>query len=347
MAITIQCPNCGKMIEGKAQPDGTTACCPKCTRSFSLPAFARTLEAQQNNTQHSREKLQSSFTTVCTVIGFSIVFVMALSSLRAPVLQPKNAVPTTSLQPTDSKPASVINTQSAISHSSSLPTLLWVKVPTGAKVFVNGQEHPVILGACAVSFYDETESVPVRVEYSADGKQHADSKLVSLKQHDTTSVDFTYIDPNRSVVREQTGSLAQSNKGKATYNYWCSASNIMSKAASSRKDDKPQSMISMCKTIISGINALSTSGVDEDAINSIQDVADFMRHNVQYKQETNSDASWDDVLLIMRGGALGRASELLGEQRIISKQLQSTLSKLSRTRSILSSRYDIEFPEIQ
>lgn len=284
---------------------------------------------------------------VCTVIAFIAVVGIGIFLNQEPILKPNNAIPATALQPNNGKSGSESNPQTAISSSTSLPTLLWVKVPTGAKVFVNNQEHPVILGACAVSFYDETETVQVRVEYSASGKKYGDSKLISLKRHDTTPVDFSSIVPKRSVVRESGGSVVQSKKGKATYDYWCSARAVMLKAASIKKDDKPQSMISMGKMVTSGIDALPTSGVDEDAVNCIQDISAFMRHSVQFKEEANRNASLEDMLLILQGKGLGRATELLGEQRMISNQLQSTLSKLSRTRSILSSRYDIEFPEIQ
>ena len=112
------------------------------------------------------------------------------------------------------------------------------------------------------------------------------------------------------------------------------------------KDQTQESLNLMGKTVVSKVDTLPTRGVDEDAINCIQDLSAFMRHSVQYNEESNRGASIEDILLIVKGEALGRATDLQSEKRAISKQLQDAMSKASRTRGILSSRYNIEFPSL-
>ena len=94
-----------------------------------------------------------------------------------------------------------------------------VKVPVGAKVFVQDQEFKVVAGVCVVKGSQkqapgEVRFFDLRVEFSDDAKQYKEFKRVRLFADKTTEVDYT--------------DIVKPDKAKRTYAYWSEVNQIMS-----------------------------------------------------------------------------------------------------------------------
>ncbi len=141
------------------------------------------------------------------------------------------------------------------------------------------------------------------------------------------------------------GNALQSDRARNTYNYWCAARGIFTRASTVNQGSRDDEVIGLLESVVAAIDELPAAGVDQDAIICIQDLSDALKRMISCKRQTSSpEYLVEGLARIASGDTLGLPLSVINEQKSIGQQLQSAMSNVSRTRGVLSSRYDVEFP---
>jgi hypothetical protein len=209
--------------------------------------------------------------------------------------------------------------------------------PNHTKVFIDEKEcrvdeHGIVsaLTDCSKLKLGESGRSMVRVEYSNGEKKFTENKRLRVIPNTTTRIDYR--------------DVAEPDKKRRTYDYWCEVDRILHEAA---KGAKPDEYTATWKSMAKAVDELPCRGVDEEAIDCVQDLGNVLLKKAEfYEKDPRAARAPEAFIRGVLGDPLKVADEISAEEKAIDKQVEETLSKAKKLRAILSSRYDNEFPNL-
>jgi tetratricopeptide (TPR) repeat protein len=218
-----------------------------------------------------------------------------------------------------------------------------VKVPDGAKVYLvpaedRVQEMAVNKTECRFTSRESLDPekpgyfYTVRVKYSAEGRDFTETRKVRVFADKTTELDLSDIEAPSKKLR--------------TYQYWCEVGVIGNEWMPKAKDVKPIEYAHALKQIASEMDGLPVRGVDEDAVSAMQDMSEVLGKMAKFIEENNGLGRGGEAFIRgMLGDPFGVAQEVAADQKALKDALEKATTKIKKTRSVLTARYDIEFPQ--
>lgn len=142
--------------------------------------------------------------------------------------------------------------------------------------------------------------------------------------------------------------VAASETAIRTYNYWCAAKQIIFETESSFTRNATEAQkVSAAESMVSRIRALPAVGVDPEAIVCLQDFADAGQNATEQKKQHSSGQFFvEGFARIAAGDPIGLPLQEMEEHKASMQQIQNAMGAISKTRALLSSRYNVEFPLI-
>lgn len=131
-----------------------------------------------------------------------------------------------------------------------------------------------------------------------------------------------------------------------TYNYWTEIGTATASVGQAG-NRTPQATVAALRRAASQVRALPTADADPDAVQCGNDVATVLVNLADVIEQSNNPGTLVEAFL--RGAAgdpFGTTADLLDAQSAISQQLKQVQAELDNARSILSSRYKVEFPPL-
>ncbi len=173
----------------------------------------------------------------------------------------------------------------------------------------------------------------VKVTLLKDGKEISENRKVLISANKVTTVDLS--------------DLGSPDKKLRTWQYWAEAKKKIHEEWSPNKDAKTAAFLNAAQTIATEIGDLPTLGVDEDAVTVIQDEAEVLSKIVKISRASQSpDRMFEAFVRGYNGDPFGVAKEINAERIAIGERFEALLSKSKKTRALLTSRYNVEFPSI-
>jgi hypothetical protein len=139
--------------------------------------------------------------------------------------------------------------------------------------------------------------------------------------------------------------IVKPDKKKRTYEYWDEVYQTVHEGYLHVQNGTKEEVL---KDAASLIDKLPTRGVDEEAIDCVQDIAAALLKKAEFL-ETNGGAARAPEAFIrgMLGDPFGVAGEVSDEAKAVDRRFGEIRAKAKKTRAILSSRYDKEFPGLE
>jgi hypothetical protein len=215
---------------------------------------------------------------------------------------------------------------------------LVITVPEGAIVRVRDKRVD-IEGTTRVLTYSVKEPgivylVKVAIEFTKDGEMFSETKNVRMYQGRVAKLDVS--------------DIAMPNRKRRTISYWQEVNQIGQDWSKKLEEDKSiEVFYSILQQLGTDIAELPTRGVDEDAINACHELAEAFENMANFaKTHTSNERLMEAFIIGYLGDPLSIANEVAAEEKAIKEKCDAARIKLRRTKALLSSRYDFEFPKL-
>lgn len=149
--------------------------------------------------------------------------------------------------------------------------------------------------------------------------------------------------PSTSAVNSVTRQATPDSMAGRTLEYWKGLLSATQKAPPESKDST--TLAKFYRETAVRVRRLPAAGVDADAISCGNDMATFLSNAAAFAQRNDAGSAFVESLL--RGAAgdpFGKFNEVKAEHLELERQARFVDEKFQNTRTMLSSRYQLEFP---